>query len=536
MPSSADNGTAPVDWQLQQAAEALELEEFRALERQITQDSGMSAPSYARPSSRAQSVDQPQVDFYAEAQQAIPDSDFKHESAWDATQVAQGPAYNSDKASQDVRGGLQNTRASQSYIQGLFRQQQPIKPACETKMEDPTDTQAASIAALEQEMKDMQSERAKVSKLRTQLEQASTRMEQEKAAWERQKAEEAASWESEKEADSQRLKRHQRVLDKQSRALLKLPNRKERSEVEAVEAILEQERKAGHAKDARHKLTVERLRQKLVELQDTNAELREEIRFHEQRRLEEWNAKENQQPKANSKGRAAAADAPAATFAMGQALPQSAQAQVVPGSWASHSAVGYSGDRGPSSQVLNEDTGGAHDQHWARAGSMTAAQQGIAQSMQDHQQRSAGNEHLSSAGGASEKPYQELSYPDGKVEQIYLDGRRTVVFGNGTCKHQYPDGHTAIRFTNKDIKRFYPCGRVEYYYCEVDTWHTTHANGIEVFYFPNGQTEAHHPSGTKEIIFPDGVIRRVFTDGREQDVTPEQLSGPVKYPMPEDRD
>ena len=72
-------------------------------------------------------------------------------------------------------------------------------------------------------------------------------------------------------------------------------------------------------------------------------------------------------------------------------------------------------------------------------------------------------------------------------------------------------------------------GRVEDYYCEVDTWHTTHANGVEVFYFPNGQTEAHHPSGTKEIIFPDSVIRRVFPDGREQDVTPEQLSSPVKH-------
>lgn len=34
-----------------------------------------------------------------------------------------------------------------------------------------------------------------------------------------------------------------------------------------MEAVLEQERKAGNAKDARHKLTVERLRQKLVELQ-----------------------------------------------------------------------------------------------------------------------------------------------------------------------------------------------------------------------------------------------------------------------------
>ena len=79
-------------------------------------------------------------------------------------------------------------------------------------------------------------------------------------------------------------------------------------------------------------------------------------------------------------------------------------------------------------------------------------------------------------------------------------------------------------------------GRVEYYYCEVDTWHTTHANGIEVFYFPNGQTEAHHPSGTKEIIFPDGIIRRVFTDGREQEVNTQQLSSPVKHPIPEDKD
>ncbi len=55
------------------------------------------------------------------------------------------------------------------------------------------DTQAASIAALEQEIKDMQSERAKVSKLRAQLEQASTRMDQEKAAWERQKVHVAMS-------------------------------------------------------------------------------------------------------------------------------------------------------------------------------------------------------------------------------------------------------------------------------------------------------------------------------------------------------
>lgn len=101
-----------------------------------------------------------------------------------------------------------------------------------------------------------------------------------------------------------------------------------------------------------------------------------------------------------------AADVPAATSAMGQALTQSAQAQRLPGSWASYSAVAYCDDRGPSSQVLNNDTGGTQDQEWARAGSTTAAQQGIAQSMQDNQQRSAGDEQLSSANGAPEKPYQ----------------------------------------------------------------------------------------------------------------------------------
>lgn len=54
---------------------------------------------------------------------------------------------------------------------------------------------------------------------------------------------------------------------------------------------------------------------------------------------------------------------------------------------------------------------------------------------------------------------QEMQHPDGKIEQVFSDGRRTVIFGNGTCKHQFPDGHTTIRFTNQDIKRFFPDGK-----------------------------------------------------------------------------
>ena len=56
-------------------------------------------------------------------------------------------------------------------------------------------------------------------------------------------------------------------LPPKSRALLKLPNKKERNAVDAAEAALEDERKEGRAREARHKLTVERLRRQIEELQ-----------------------------------------------------------------------------------------------------------------------------------------------------------------------------------------------------------------------------------------------------------------------------
>ncbi len=57
------------------------------------------------------------------------------------------------------------------------------------------------------------------------------------------------------------------MLDKQSKALLKLPNKKERDAIEALEAVLLAERKEARAAQARHKLTVERLRCQVKELQ-----------------------------------------------------------------------------------------------------------------------------------------------------------------------------------------------------------------------------------------------------------------------------
>jgi hypothetical protein len=73
--------------------------------------------------------------------------------------------------------------------------------------------------------------------------------------------------EVEREREQERLRRERANLERQSRTLAKLPTRKERAEIEAMEAVVEQSRKEAKAKDSRHKLTVERLRRQIVSLQ-----------------------------------------------------------------------------------------------------------------------------------------------------------------------------------------------------------------------------------------------------------------------------
>lgn len=55
----------------------------------------------------------------------------------------------------------------------------------------------------------------------------------------------------------------------------------------SLQALLAEERKIGRARDARHKLATERLRQQVLELQGRNAEMKEHIRYLEQQRLEQ---------------------------------------------------------------------------------------------------------------------------------------------------------------------------------------------------------------------------------------------------------
>jgi hypothetical protein len=76
-----------------------------------------------------------------------------------------------------------------------------------------------------------------------------------------------AALEMEHAREADKLRRDRAHLERQSRVLAKIPTRKDRAEIEALEAVVEQAKRDSKAKDARHKLTIERLRRQIVTLQ-----------------------------------------------------------------------------------------------------------------------------------------------------------------------------------------------------------------------------------------------------------------------------
>eukprot|EP00887_Chlorella_sp_A99_P007816 scaffold20.g7816.t1 len=278
---------------------------------------------------------------------------------------------------------------------------------------------AAMVDQLQQEIVQVQEERARVARLRTQLEEGAARLQQEQSAFELRRVQEAARFEAERGEELRKLQRDRRVLEKQSRAMMKIPSQRDREEVKAVEvrgggrggrraageggggcgaraavspraqslvsgkvkptanapplprspgghtqALLEQEKKSGRAREARHKLQVERLRQQLLELQQKMSEQREEIAYLEKQRLEgRWGAAAGAaagdgpatQGAAARASRAAAGGATGAAAASGAASEQGRQATAAP-RWAAagrrvvvrHERRGVASQAGPA--------------------------------------------------------------------------------------------------------------------------------------------------------------------------------------------
>ncbi|KAL4856275.1 Centromere protein J [Chlorella vulgaris] len=189
-----------------------------------------------------------------------------------------------------MHAGAEQRQATQqpSRLQQPRPHQQQVWPA-HSRAGAGQGTEAEAVEELQQAVMGVQEERARAARLRLELEHAKAQLGQDRDAFEQQKREEAAQFEAQRLEELRKLQRDRRVLEKQSRAVLKMPTKQSKEEVAAVEALLAEERRIGRAREARHKLTVERLRQQMLELEACNCELRQQVQCLEQQVVaREW--------------------------------------------------------------------------------------------------------------------------------------------------------------------------------------------------------------------------------------------------------
>ena len=329
-------------------------------------------------------------------------------------------------------------------------------------------------------LSEVEAERSELSKRCERLDEERREFEQEKASWKAHVKAMESEFKEECNAERRVLKQERANLARATERRLALPTKEERNEAKFLREQLEQNEQEFKVQQQKSKLTVDRLRQQIVDLNNEISELRMEKRML-QEKLEVGS-------RMHTKASSPAQSTPLASGRFKEASPTAQKTPVIRTSTSRDD--GDTDGQCATARVLS-----IHDP---------------APSVNDKSRL------LSSVGVV-----QEVEHDDGRIERFYGSGRRVVTFTNGTIKEMVPIGggtEETVYFTNDDIKRTSPDGVVEYYYAEVETWHTTHPSGVELYHFVNThQVELHGANDYREILFPDGTLRRVHSDGREED-------------------
>jgi centromere protein J len=73
----------------------------------------------------------------------------------------------------------------------------------------------------------------------------------------------------------------------------------------------------------------------------------------------------------------------------------------------------------------------------------------------------------------------ELKENDGRVIRSYESGHKEIIFPNGVRKEIYPNGYTVIYLANRDVKQIFK-DRTVYFFIEDGTMHTVYNTGLDV--------------------------------------------------------
>ena len=104
-------------------------------------------------------------------------------------------------------------------------------------------------------------------------------------------------------------------------------------------------------------------------------------------------------------------------------------------------------------------------------------------------------------------------FPDGQVEKQSPNGKREIIYKDGTQRYILPNGEEECIFTDGTISRIDSDGRkvVEF----SDGAREVYWDDIKQRFEVDGTIRTVYPDGTKESKYPDGTVKRLIPEGNQ---------------------
>lgn len=364
----------------------------------------------------------------------------------------------------------------------------------------------SKVDELDKEIKRLKVDRDHIKAKERKLEEEKKKLAKDREELESFTKSEKARIEEYKEQEMKKLQNHKKIAERNQKAVMNMPNRKEREEIEGLKEKLNKTTEEFTAKEKKLRITVERQKKQIEELLKRNKELEEEVHILEQMRLKaggEEKSKVSSKPSikkvanddsgyghsTTSQGKPAGADR--AKKNMKQSLKSAASNLIEE----TDDLEDFQRAEDEAVEDVQEmDRSNINDQE-EEGVSEKVAEEGeeqfrmainpdeYAYSANKFYQEYIQGKNKSKIEFRTEKQPKLVSQgtDGGKAEKKYDDGRVEVLFKNGAVRESFPNGYVIVNYTIGDIKQTLPDGSIIYYYSDQDTTQITLPdNGLNV--------------------------------------------------------
>jgi hypothetical protein len=387
------------------------------------------------------------------------------------------------------------------------------------------------IDELNKEAKKLKDERDRVKIKERKLEDENKKLAKEKEEWEKYVNEEKDKINEVREEELKKIKKEKKIAERNQKAVMNMPNRKEREEIDQLKEKLKKDADEYNSKEKKLKFTIERQKKQIEELLKRNKELEEQVQLYEQMRIKgpsttasnATTMKPNSGPDELIRNAAKSVDksstklatsivsmkkeeAPPAKPAQKSSAktPQASQTQIKKPAAAnagksSKFVDNEDDDHGNWSQEEDTDRGDEGDDQDDDREEAGANSRGRGSSNKDD---NAGQANFRMSINPEEYAYNANLYyqeyiemknkgvhpklinqtnENGKVQKVYDDGKKEIVFKNGAKREIFPNGYIIVNYKIGDVKQTLPDNSIIYYYSDADTTQITLPdNGLNV--------------------------------------------------------